>query len=124
MKVGMNMENEKQNTYWNEIAEAKLAADIADIADIREMPARKAGPRRSRIQKHKDSIRVGKQRREAALYRYKENKVPNEGKLRHHQLSRDQGSDNIHNIRAVMAAEDKLANFGCIEVEVFEPATA
>ena len=110
------------NLYWDETAANEKYA--ADIAEAEKTTSRKPGSHRSRNQKQKDSIRKGKQRREAALYRYKEEKVPVAGKLRFHQLPRDKGSDNIHNVRAEQVAKAELANFVNIEVDVFEPATA
>lgn len=124
-----NMENANQTTYWNEHAEAKLADDQA--ANIREIPSHKTGTRRSSYEKHKLSIYKGQQRgKEArerdkkARSRYHEFEVPNDGKLRHHQLSRTKSPDNFHNVRVEKVAKAELANYANIEVEVFNPATA
>lgn len=110
------------NQYWNESAVQEKFA--AEIDEAKKTVAKKSGPRRSRTQKQKDSIRKGKQRHDAALYRYKEEKVPVAGKLRFHQMPRDKGSDNIHNVRVEKAAKEELANFINIEVDILDPVNA
>lgn len=110
------------NQYWNESAVQEKFA--AEIDEAKKTVAKKSGSHRSRNQKQKDSIRKGKQRREAALFRYNEDEVPVAGKLRFHQMPRTQGSDNIHNVRAEMVAKEELANFVDIEVDVFESVSA
>ncbi len=113
---------EMLNKYWDETAANEKFA--ADVAEAEKTVSRKPGSHRSRNQKQKDSIRKGKQRREAALFRYDEDEVPVAGKLRFHQMPRTQGSDNIHNVRAELAAEAELAEYANIEVEVLESAIA
>lgn len=110
------------NLYWDETAANEKFA--ADIAEVEKTVSRKTGARRSRNQKQKDSIRKGKQRYEAAQYRYQDEDIPVPGKLRFHQLPRDKGSDNFHNVRAEQVAKAELNNYAEVEVEILEPITA
>ena len=114
------MEN-MMNLYWDETAVAAKYA--ADAAEAEKSISRKTGSHRSRSQKKKDTIRMGKKRHEDALLRYKEDKVPVSGKLRFHQMPRDKGSDNIHNIRAEQAAKVELKEF-LVEFDAAEEAVS
>ena len=106
------------NMYWDETAaNEKYAADVAEAEQV--MP-RKTGARRSRNQKRKDTIAIGKKRyHQATSICANPDKIPAAHYLREHGVSRNEAPDNIHNIRAEQNAKAALMEFN-VEFDVAE----
>ena len=106
------------NMYWDETAANEKYA--ADIAEAEQTVSRKSGARRSRNQKRKDTLAIGKKRHKEATSRYANpDKIPTAPRLREHGVSRNEAPDNFHNIRAEQNAKAELMNFR-VEFDVAE----
>ena len=96
--------------YWDETAVNEKFA--ADVAEAEKTVSRKTGARRSRNQKRKDTIAIGKKRYKNAIARSASpDKVPSDHHLREHGYSREENPDNFHNIRIEQAAKAALLDF-------------